>query len=272
MLPYLLLFIAGFAGGFIAGLIGIGGGIIYVLVIPAALHHLGVPPTEIAQYTIANSLFAILVASSLVNYQHFKQKIYVKELILIGTFSSISSILSLKYIVNTHHYTLFTYNLITLVFIIFLFINTIIKINRPLSSAMESPNTLWYPIIGILGGLISSFSGLGGGIVIIPFLVSFLHQDIKKSSIISSGVIMLTAFVSTIYNLWEKPVHQLPIFSLGYIVLPISLALIMGVLLTSTAGVAYSRKLSSSKITLIYSMFLFIVILKKTIELFNINF
>ncbi len=272
MLPYILLFVAGLAGGFIAGLIGIGGGIIYVLVIPAALHHLGVPTAEIAQYTIANSLFAILVASSVVNYQHFKQNIYLKELALIGLFSSLSSILSLKYIVNTHHYSLFNYNLITLIFLLFLFFNTIFKIKSKSVAKIENHNIYWYPIAGLLGGLISSFSGLGGGIIIIPFLSSFLNQDIKKASIISSGVIMLTSLVSTIFNLWENPTHQLPIFSIGYIVIPISITLIIGVLFTSKLGVKYSRKLSSPQIIIIYSIFLLIVILKKSIELLGFNF
>ena len=272
MLPYLILFIAGIVGGFIAGLIGIGGGIIYVLVIPIALRHLGISEAEIPQFTIANSLFAIFIASALVNAQHFKNKIYYREILLIGLFSSLASIVSLKFIVNTHYYSFFIYNLITLLFIIFLFINTILNINKNISLQAENSNALWFGVVGIIGGIISSLSGLGGGIVIIPFLSSFLNYDIKKSSIISSGVIMVTALVSTVYNLVELPSQSIETWSLGYIIFPISLTLIFGVILSTASGVYCARKFSSTQIIIIYSVFLLIVILKKSLELYELKF
>ena len=264
---YLLLFLAGLFGGFVAGLIGIGGGIIYVLVIPEALHALGVPPTEVAQYTIANSLFAIFAAAAVVNYRHIQVKFYYREIFIIGICSSIASILSLHYIVNTHHYSLFYYNLVTLVFIIFLFINTLIKINSTKQHIERSSSTPIFLLIGIVGGIISSFSGLGGGIVVIPLLCSLMKFDIKKASIISSGVIMVTSFFSTIYNIGEAPLHPLNIWHWGYIIFPISLALIFGVLLSSSYGVLWSKKLSSRSISYIYSVLLFCIIVKKSIEL-----
>lgn len=267
VVSYLLLFIAGLVGGFIAGLIGIGGGIIYVLVIPEALRLFGVPPMEIAQYTIANSLFAILVASAMVNYRHFKVKIYVSEILSVGISSSIASLLCLKYFVNTHHYSLFTYNLVTIIFIIFLFFNTLINRRTIKLTHPETQQTSIFLLTGVLGGIISSFSGLGGGIVVIPLLCSLINMDIKKASIISSGVIMITSLVSTIYNLSESPKHQLDVFQVGYIIFPISCALILGVILSSGLGVRYSKKLSSQNITYIYIVLLFVIILKKAIEL-----
>lgn len=266
-ISYFLLFIAGLVGGFIAGLIGIGGGIIYVLVIPEALRLMGVPPIEVAQYTIANSLFVIFIASAMVNFRHFKVKIYVYEILTIGIASSIASLLSLKWFVNTHHYSLLTYNIVTLFFIVFLFCNTLIKRKAIKITLPVAHLTLIFLLIGALGGIISSFSGLGGGIVVIPLLCSFMNMDIKKASIISSGVIMVTSLVSTVYNLLEIPKHQADIYQLGYIIFPIAIALILGVIITSGLGVRYAKKLSSQNITYIYSILLFLIILKKAFEL-----
>lgn len=240
-----------------------------MLVIPEALRALGVPSAEIAQYTIANSLFAIFCASAVVNYKHIKVKFYSHEILVIGICSSIASLLCFRFVVNTHHYSLYNYNLVTLLFIILLFVNTLFKINRQKHTTEKLPNTYIFVGIGILGGIISSFSGLGGGIVVIPLLCSLMQFDIKKASIISSGVIMITSFVSTVYNICEMPLHPLPILHLGYIIFPIASALIVGVLLSSSYGVNWSKKLSSKTITYIYSALLFLIILKKSIELIS---
>src|SRR5436190_15819848 len=73
-------------------------------------------------------------------------------------------------------------------------------------------------VVGMAGGSISALSGLGGGIVIIPILNSFMKIDIRKASSISSGVIMGTALMMTIYNLFEMPVHEFKAYSMGYII------------------------------------------------------
>jgi len=136
----------------------------------------------------------------------------------------------------------------------------------------ENSNAFAFGVVGIIGGIISSLSGLGGGIVIIPFLSSFLNFDIKKASIISSGVIMVTALVSTVYNLVESPSQSIETWSLGYIIFPVALSLIFGVILSSASGVFCARKLSSTQITIIYSVFLLVVVLKKSLELYELRF
>jgi uncharacterized membrane protein YfcA len=124
-------------------------------------------------------------------------------------------------------------------------------------------------LVGMAGGSIAALSGLGGGIVIIPILNSFMKIDIRKASSISSGVIMVTALMMTIYNLFEQPAHDLKAYNLGYIIFPIALTLSLGVVLASPFGVKIGRRLSSSTISYIYAGFLIIVILKKIAELFH---
>ncbi len=59
----LYLLLGGLIGGFSAGLIGIGGGTIYIFIIPLALDAINFPPDLIAPFTIANSFFAMFFAS-----------------------------------------------------------------------------------------------------------------------------------------------------------------------------------------------------------------
>ena len=76
----LWLVLAGFAGGVLAGLLGIGGGIIYVVILPYALRDVGVSTEYLAPLTIANSIFGVLFASFATNYLNIRDKdFYLRE-------------------------------------------------------------------------------------------------------------------------------------------------------------------------------------------------
>ena len=80
---------------------------------------------------------------------------------------------------------------------------------------------------------------------------------------------MGTALMMTIYNLFEKPVHEFKAYNMGYIIFPIALTLSLGVVVASPFGVRIGRRLTSSTISYIYAGFLIIVIFKKIVELIH---
>jgi uncharacterized protein len=270
---FLYLFTAGILGGFIAGLIGIGGGVVYIFIIPVALRYMGVYDGEIAQYTIANSIFAILFASGSANYVLIRLKVfYKKEVIFISLLAILSSILALHFVVNTSWYSVKVFNSIIVLLLMYMLYTTLWSANKVFVFPLISIKKWKLSWLGMVSGLIAALSGLGGGIVIIPILNSLLKIDIRKASSISSGVIMLTALTMTIFNLFEEPLYKVSNYQVGYIIFPISLTLSLGVVLASPFGVKISRKLPSSTISYIYAVFLIIVILKKIIELMKSTF
>lgn len=264
---FLFLFLAGLLGGFIAGLVGIGGGIIYVFIIPPALRHLGIPEDELVQYTIANSIFAILFASLSANYMLIrKNDFYIKETLLIGIPAALAAPLTLIFVVNTPFYSIRTFNVVVVMLLIYLLYRTLIGARKAYSDEVEV-SKVTYGMVGTSAGIVASLSGLGGGIVVISVLNSFLKVGIKKASNISSGVIMVSSLGMTIFSLFESPLHQYSLYSIGYIILPVSLALAAGVIIASPFGVRASRILSSRNISYIYAGFLMFVIIKKIAEL-----
>ena len=105
MQEFLLLFIMGLAGGFLAGLIGIGGGVMYILVLPYLLLNMGFPQEEIVQYTIANSLFGTTFAALSGNLALLKKgEFFWKEVMVIGVFGTVCSLATLFLLVNTSEY------------------------------------------------------------------------------------------------------------------------------------------------------------------------
>jgi uncharacterized membrane protein YfcA len=59
-------------------------------------------------------------------------------------------------------------------------------------------------IIGLLAGLLSGFMGVGGGIIIVPALVFFLHLDQQTAQGTSLAAIMLLPVGAiAVYNYWK---------------------------------------------------------------------
>lgn len=272
MLSFLFLFLAGLLGGFIAGLVGIGGGVIYIFIIPITLNYIGVPLQEVPQYTIANSIFAIFFASTSANYVLVRLKsFHYKEVFIIGFLGILSSYLTLSYIVNTPFYSIRIFNITIVLLLAYMLYTTLMSAKKVYITPLETLKRWKLAAIGLAGGGIASLSGLGGGIVIIPALNSLLKVDIKKASSISSGAIMITAFSITIINLFAEPLYAFDYYNSGYVIFPISLSIVMGVVIASPFGVRVSRKISSSAISYIYSVFLLIVIVRKMFELFILS-
>ena len=268
MTSFFFLLLAGILGGFMAGLVGIGGGIVYVFVIPISLRFMGVPEAEIAQYTIANSIFAIFFASASANYTLIKMNnFYYRPVLIIGLFSIVTSLLTLQFVVNTAWFNVKIFNLIVIVLLIYMLFFTLLNASKKFRFPLKKLKIWQFGLVGLSSGVVASVSGLGGGIVIIPILNSVFKADIKKASSISSGVIMVTSLVMTLFSLTQATRFPFQNYNLGYIVFPVGLALVAGVIFSSPFGVKTAAKLSPKTISYIYASILGIVIVKKVIEL-----
>lgn len=274
MESFFYLFLAGILGGFIAGLVGIGGGVVYVFIIPIALKYLGVPFNEIPQYTIANSIFAILFASATANYVNIKGKnFFTKEVLILGSLGVAASILCLRYVVNTTWYSVLEFNIVLIILLLYMLYNTLISAKKVYVTPLTALKKWKLVLLGIAAGTISAFSGLGGGIIVIPVLNTLMKVDIRKASSISLGVITIFSVFMTLYNLMEVPKYDWDFdYAMGYIIFPIGIALSLGVIIGSPIGVKVAGKIESSTISYIYAFFLIIVILKKAFELYRVMY
>jgi len=160
----LWLVLAGFAGGFLAGLLGIGGGIIYVVILPYALRDAGVTTEYLTPLTIANSIFGVLFASFATNYLNIRNKdFYLRESLWVGIPGAAFSVLILKTIVLQSWYSITYFYGILVLFLLYMLISLFYKRNLE-----EKPYTYSYKkttlsFAGIIGGSLASATGLGGG-------------------------------------------------------------------------------------------------------------
>ncbi len=266
---YTGLIIAGLGGGFLAGFLGIGGGIIYILILPAALRYVGVAEAELAQYVIANSIFGTTMAAlggslSLLRSHDF----YWREVRIVGVSALLAAFLLLFGFVNT---PLFSKQLFTAATIFFLILILLGALSRRYGNFLfrqpASNITRWYVITGITSGAMSALSGLGGGTITVPMLTSGLHLNIKQAKSISLGVIFIASAGMTVFNLIDQPELPIAFGRVGYIVLPVSGALSLGVLLGSPLGIWVARRVRSVVISWSFIGFVSLVLVKKIAEL-----
>lgn len=267
---YVLLFLAGLAGGFLAGLLGIGGGIIFITVIPYALESMGVPSSEMAPYIIANSIFATFFSSLSGSYVLMrKRSFYLKEVLTIGFFASLSSLAWLYFFVNTPHYSRQFFSFFVIIILLIIFIKTLVA--RRVAKIDKSPRYRYiqYTLVGLIGGTVSALTGLGGGVIVVSMLAGFMHFPILKSTSISQGVIGLNAIAVTVFNLYETPSRLYHTQQVGYIIVPIVVVLSVGVLMTSGWGVRIARQLRPGLLTYLFAGFILVLLIKKIIDLYG---
>lgn len=260
----LLLLLYGVIGGILAGLLGVGGGVIYILILPLFLSNAGVCEEELVSFVISNSIFAIMFVSIAANIKSVLQKTFeYKKVVLIGFFGSLSSILAMEYIVRSSWYSKLQFNIAVVVLMTFMMVRLFVEIKTKKSSQ----NLILYPIIGLIAGLVSALSGVGGGVIIVPLLVYFYGNDMRESKVISLGAIGIMAFALSFKNALSIPSCQIIPYSIGYIVLPISLFLSVGVLVGTPLGIKVAHIISDKWLKILFSLMLLVVIGKKFIEI-----
>ena len=268
---YAYLLMAGILGGFVGGLLGIGGGMVFVVILPVALMALGAPPQELVQYTIANSLFATFFSTLVGNVAHYQRgQFYPRETLLMGAFSIVASWAVLVGVVNTAWYSAGLFNTVIIVVLAYMLLRILLRSRRGVSRRATNPAPRYQlALVGLSSGVISQLSGLGGGVIIVPLLNTFLKIPIKKASAISLGVISLTSLAATILNLWAVPRQDFDYFRVGYVIFPVGIGLVLGVLLGAPLGVRAARRVPSGVLNYIFAVLLAAIIIQKTVAFYT---
>lgn len=270
MLLYILLFIFGLLGGFFAGLIGIGGGVIYIFILPYLLGNFGVEGQEVVQYTLANSIFGTLFAALSGWFALWrKNEVYFRQTLILAFFAVVVSLLLLEFVVHTDFYQIREFNLVVVSLMLFIIYKTL-RQSRFKNQIDDSRKHAFgkLALAGGSGGLVAALSGLGGGTIIIPILNIGLKMSMLKAKSISLGVIFVSSFALTVMNLLSTPTEQGVTYHTGYIIWPLALIMSLGVIIGSPLGVHVARKLNAQIITRIFIVFVVLVIIDKLYQLF----
>ena len=263
---FLILLLIGAIVGYYSGLIGTGGNIILIPVFDILFHYLKIPETEVVKFIIAHSFFITAFTGLSVSYKQFKVKnLHVKEVMYISVAGMITAFFMTEFIKNGNWYHKSDFDLVFFTLLLILAIRMLFFKQPPPPINDNHLNKPYFPIIGIVAGLISSLSGLGGGIIVIPILTDILKTPLKKASSISIGVVAMLALpISASYlSIDARSAMQnfLPA-QLGYISMFIAAPVLIGVFSTTGWGVRTAQKTDPNKLRLILGIVVIILCAK----------
>ena len=251
----------GFIAGILSGLLGIGGGVIFMPFLYYFLPLAGVPPHMISISAVATSLFAgCFSAGSAALNHYFSKNINFKLVLLLGAGSLVSTLIIPHFAVELPPKLLgyFLIILITVVFIRFTF-NT----KKDPAERKEISAKLFFPV-GLFVGTLSALCGIGGGVILIPFLVNFTKIEMKSvigtSSLLTALIMLSSALVYAFIGSGSDYSSDLTSFVVG---IPLGIGALFG----ARIGVFGVNKLPEILLKRIFSVFLLFVIISLLLKL-----
>ena len=250
--------------GFLAGLFGIGGGVLIVTVLSTSFKYLALPKEIIMHASIGTSLACILVTAMSSMHTHHKNKNVIwgdfKKLLSGIVLGTIFGSLFASFLNNEVLEIIFACFL-TLIFLKMLFIKTKEGISKDLHYFV-------YVLVGTIIGFKSSILGIGGGTISIP-LLTWTGRKMRQAVGVSASLgvpIALVGTISYIYNGWGV---ESPLYSLGYV----QLIAFFGIISTSwyfaKVGAKVSHRMDQKKLKYAYTVFLGLMLIKSYYEVFS---
>jgi len=261
LIDFLLFVAMGCGIGFLAGLFGVGGGILIVPVLIFSYDHADISPAILTHIAIGTSLFVVIFASITSAYQHRKQgNIDWRSVFVIG-FSS-----ALIAFATTRLAAALSGKNLQMAFAIIVMAAAIRMLTEGVSQAQKKlelssrPSTRGLIGVGLTTGIVSALTGIGGGVFSIPMMYYFLKMPIKLAIGTSSATVVITALFSVagyIVNGIGRP--GLPEWSLGFVDLQRGVALAIGSLLLARAGAYVSFKTHPFRLRKVFALFVLLV-------------
>ncbi len=248
----------GLVVGFVAGLLGVGGGLIIVPVLIVLLHAhelgIGIEP----QLALGTSLASILFTSLSSVRAHHRHGAVEWSLvrgiapgIVFGTLAGAALATRMPAMV------------LKLFFLVFLFYAAV-QMWRDFKPAPHRslPGCIGTSLAGGVIGVVSSWVGIGGGTLSVPFMLWHnvpLHRAVATSAAIGFPIAAAGA-VGYVLGGWN--VDGRPAGSLGFVYLPALVGIVVGSVLTAPLGARTAHRLPVRPLKRIFAVLLMVLALR----------
>jgi uncharacterized membrane protein YfcA len=253
----------GAIAGILAGLLGVGGGLVIVPMMVFTLTWQAVPQEHIMHLALGTSLASIIFTSISSFMAHHRrgavQWQVVRRIvlgILLGTFlgASLASRLSTGVL-----------KAIFVVFLYYMGVQLLLDRKPKVSRTLPGPWGMFG--MGNLIGVVSAFVGIGGGSLSVPFMIYCnvpVHSAIGTSAAIGFPIAIAGAVGYLVNGLG---VATLPPWSLGYIYLPALLGIAGCSILTAPLGARAAHSLPVGRLKQVFAVLLLFMGTKMVVDL-----
>lgn len=245
----------GLVAGILAGLLGIGGGLVIVPMLVFCMARQNIPQEVIMHLALGTSMATILftaVSSFMAHHRrgavHWDVVRRITPGILVGTFagSCIASSLSTNFLKGF--------------FVVFLYYVAVqMLMDRRPKAARSFPGHAGMLSAGGVIGAVSSLVGIGGGTLSVPFMLwcnLSVHHAIGTSAAIGFPI----AFAGTVGYIFNG-LHSsgLPQYTFGYVYLPALAGIVCASVVTAPLGVRLAHSLPVAKLKKVFAVLLLAV-------------
>jgi uncharacterized membrane protein YfcA len=240
--------------GFLAGLLGIGGGMLMVPFLTLILSHRGVAPGLAVKMAIATSMSTILFTSmASVRAHHQRGTVRWDIVRRVAPGIAIGGLLS-----GAGAFALLKGSALALLFALFLgFSATQMLRGRKPTPGRQLPGPLGSGLVGSGIGFVAGLVGAGGGFMSVPFMTFCnvgLHQAVATSAALGFPIALANT-AGYIIGGWSLPS---PIAgAVGYLVLPALAVIASGSVLTAPLGARAAHALNMRQLQKLFAVMLY---------------
>ena len=249
----LMLMLCGAISGYLAGLLGIGGGMILVPFMILVFGHLGFNPEVIVHMAIATGMATILFTTSSAIWAHHKHGSVDWKLVVALSPGMIFGGL----VGGSELFEALKTSWLSLFFALFIVYSSIqMLLNKKPKPGRELPGPVGLFGFGTFAGALASLVGAGGAFITVPFM---LWCNVKPHNAMasSSGLgfpIAAAATLGYMYGSWGNP--NLPAGSLGFVYLPAVACIVAVSIFTAPIGAKMARKLNVGQLKRVFGVML----------------
>ena len=255
---YIAYFALGAIAGFLAGIFGVGGGLVLVPVLLYLFEMQRFSADHVLLLALGTSMASILftsMASLRAHHRHGAVNwIVVRNItpgILIGTGIGASLAASIPTRGLTIFFALFVYAVAA----------QILVDMRP-HAARLLPGAAGMTLTGVLTGWLSSLVSIGGGSIIVPFLV-WCNVPLRNAIGTSAAVGFSIAVGGTVgYILNGMNIGLLPDYSLGFVYLPALFWISLASMITAPLGARATHQMKTGPLRKLFALLLLVLATK----------
>ena len=254
---FALLMLTGAAGGMLSGLLGIGGGVIFVPALFYSFQALGMDETHTMHLAIGTSLAIVLATSASSAFHHHKLRAVDIAIVKSwGPFIVLGVVLGSTLASLVHGHTLKE------IFAVLMMLMAVyMLLPKKIAGAARTDLSL-FVIQGACTviGMISAMIGSGGAILNVP-MMSYTGVPIRRAVATSAALGLAVALPGMLGYILSGLAHsaELPPLSLGYISLPAVIVIAPMSMLLAPFGVRLSHSLPKKTLRRIFSVMLILV-------------
>ena len=252
-IEWLLYPLLGMVAGLLAGLLGVGGGLVLVAALVLVLPGQGVPPSAAMHAALATSLASVIITSLASTRAHWKRGsvswpsvAWLVPGLLPGAW--LGSVLATRMSGGSLRWFVVAYCVVAALQLLF-------GLPRAHGDGRTAPRGPGLSAAGVGIGAVSSLVGIGGGSMTVPLLVYLGQPPVRAVATSSACGVAIGLSAAAGYALLAGAVGMPPA-SLGYVFLPAAIGISLTSAWMAPRGAALAHRISPLALRRVFAAFL----------------